>query len=208
MVSKKPLCLTILASLATKDDVDTLATTSRDDLLAELWTLTRRYGPRGAFAPPEDQDRIQALADALQAHSLVAAPAREPLQGTFELVYCNSSMQSSGRLFGPVYGHVTQEFFDSEMLENRVSIMGFITIALTVKCSVVNDFLNRVDFKKFKVVLAGRTVLEKETSNGGTWDYRFMGEVVEPGTGKTKLLRVMNTPNLFILCQDVETRRP
>jgi hypothetical protein len=67
-------------------------------------------------------------------------------------------------------------------------------------CKTKDDTTNIVIFKETSIQMFGQTLLEKELKGGGTWEYLFMGEVQDTD-GTCKLVRVMETPSLFVIEQ-------
>jgi hypothetical protein len=142
-------------------------------------------------------------------------PARIPLSGTFDLVYSASPYVSSGRLFGPVYGRVTQEFLSPDIFCNRVRL-GPVQLSLTARCDVKSDTVVRVNFLKARISLFGKTIVENPASGGGDWKYIFAGiysggddddDEDEDGSVpcssalRPRFVRVLEAPNLFVIEQ-------
>jgi len=127
--------------------------------------------------------------------------ARIPLEGIHSLVYSAAPGGSSGKLFGPVYGKVQQEFVDQEIFINSVQL-GPLKIALQAKRKIMNDTSIKVTFLKSSVSVFGNNVVEKELAetSGGVWKYLFCDTITDVD-GTKKLLRIMETPSLFVIEQ-------
>jgi hypothetical protein len=164
-----------------------------------LLTRARQLGPIGANQGQEIQDDMTQQALKLTKSS-TANPARLPLQGVHRLVYSHSAGASSGKLWGPLVGAVTQYFIDDTRFENRVQF-GPLQIALSATRQPIDNQRVRVSFQKTTISLFGNKLVEKEASGSGVWKYLYAG-VINDG-GKQKLVRVMETPRLFILEHDI-----
>ena len=174
----------------------------QDVILDELLTLSRKIGPVGSLASEESRNELNEIAQKLTKIKGDPNPAKAPLRGIHNLVYSAAPGGSSGRLFGPFYGKVTQEFFeDDKTFINSVKI-GPIEISLQAEKRIKDGKTNVVKFLKSKVSVFGNTVLDKDIKGGGTWKYLYMGEY-EDSNGQKKLLRVMETPSLFIIEQPI-----
>ena len=174
--------------------------TDRNLLMQDLLSAARNVGQVGSLASEQDQEMLVSLAQKLK-NASDPKPARRKLAGVHALVYSASPGGSSGRLVGSIYGKVQQTFLDNDdgTFINSVEL-GPLKIALRATCSVKNDTTNIVKFQETTVSLFGQTVIQKEVRGGGTWNYIFMGQV-EDTDGTQKLIRVMETPSLFILEQ-------
>lgn len=76
-------------------------------------------------------------------------------------------------------------------------------IKLMAERTVLDDTRIRVVFRETTVRLFGVwNVLRKETQGKGVWKYLFAG-VVENEEGNKMFLRVMETPSLFVIKQDL-----
>jgi PAP_fibrillin len=169
-------------------------------VVEELLSYARKVGPIGSLATEEEREKVKQLTHNLTNRKGIRSPARTRLRGTHDLVYSAAPGGSSGRLFGPVYGKVTQEFLeDDKTFINAVKI-GPLEISLQAEKFVKDDKTNIVKFRKSIVKVLGKTVVEKEITGGGVWKYLFMGEVRDE-KGRKTLLRVMETPSLFIIEQ-------
>jgi hypothetical protein len=134
-------------------------------------------------------------------HVSDSKPARRKLKGVHTLCYSASPGASSGRLFGPFYGKVKQTFLDDDTFINSVE-WGPLKISLRANCKPKDDTTNIVTFQETSIQLFGQTLLTKELKGSGTWKYLFMGEVEDTTDGGTcKLIRVMETPSLFVIEQ-------
>ena len=177
-----------------------VAATSSNEVVEDLLRLSRKIGPVGSLSSEEKRNELNGIAQKLSQVKGNPSPARASLRGIHNLVYSAAPGGSSGRLFGPVYGKVTQEFLeDDKTFINAVQI-GPLSIALQAEKKIKNDTTNVVKFLKSRVSIFGKTVVEKDISGGGTWKYLYMGEVID-SNGEKKLLRVMETPSLFIIEQ-------
>jgi hypothetical protein len=127
-------------------------------------------------------------------------PGRYPLVGVHNLLYSESKGASSGRI-GPLVGQVSQLFEDDEIFYNRVSF-GPLQIALRAKREIKNDFTIKVSFLETTVSLFGQTVKKSQVGGGGVWKVKFIGKVQDEN-GKEMLVRIMDTPSLFIIVQDL-----
>jgi len=163
-----------------------------------------------------DEERQQILDAALSlAEFSDPQPAQVPLVGTHRLVYSDAEGGSSGKLFGPVAGKVEQRFVDSSIFQNAVRL-GPLRLTLTASREIMNDDVRiRVAFQQIEISLFDRAVSTKqfEKGAGGVWKMVFVGAVDvqedggEEGDGKKKikkkLVRVFQTPSLFVTEQDL-----
>lgn len=172
--------------------------TDRDELVQEVLAMSRKIGPVGSFASKEDQNKLEELAKTLESLS-DKNPTQRPLRGIHAMVYSAAPGGSSGRLVGPFYGRVTQEFVNDETFINAVQF-GPLEISLRATRAAKSGRRNSVKFLESTVRLFGQTLVQKEISGGGVWDYIFIGEVTDKD-GSSKLIRIMKTPSLFVLEQ-------
>jgi len=117
-----------------------------------------------------------------------AQPARVPLSGVWDLVYCTAPGGSSGKV-GPVVGDVTQTFVDERRFVNAVELFGAVKVALEAEREVVDDTRIRVTFKATAFSIFGQELFRRPTSGSGVWVQRYVDDN----------LRVMDTPSLFVL---------
>lgn len=180
---------------ATTDEASRLAT--------KLIETCRKYGQVGSQLSDQERSEIESLADALSPFS-DDCPARETLTGQHELVYSASPSASSGKL-GPFTGDVTQSFLDETSFINRVELFGGLAkVELNAERKIVDDTKIKVFFKRTDFFLFGKEVKSGEVKGAGMWDYRFSG-LVELN-GERILLRVIDTPSLFVIIQREECR--
>lgn len=181
--------------VATADEASRLAT--------KLIETCRKYGQVGSQLSDQERSEIESLADALSPFS-DDCPARETLTGQHELVYSASPSASSGKL-GPFTGDVTQSFLDETSFINRVELFGGLAkVELNAERKIVDDTKIKVFFKRTDFFLFGKEVKSGEVKGAGIWDYRFSG-LVELN-GERILLRVIDTPSLFVIIQREECR--
>ena len=174
----------------------------RNDKAQELLRAAKEIGQVGSLASEEDQKRMEELAADLVPLSESDKPARFPLEGEHDLVYSAAPGPSSGRFFGNIVGKVTQIFENEEVFYNRVAF-GPLQITLRAKREVKSDSVLKISFLETKFSLFGKTFKEGEVGGGGAWKAKFVG-TIEDDDGKKKLVRVMETPSLFVLEQDLE----
>lgn len=182
-----------------------VTTLTRDERVQELLQLARELGPVGVRQSAENQQRILDVALQLKEFSddaSTTAPAKLPLSGIHNLLYSAAPGGSSGKL-GPFDGKVTQEFVDDKTFINAVEL-GPVRIALTASRAIKNDTVLAVKFHKTTVSVFGVQVIEKEIGGGGSWKMIFAGKVKDPrGDGTETLVRVMQTPSLFVIEQPI-----
>jgi hypothetical protein len=182
----------------------------RDELLRKVVDRARELGPVGVYQPEIDQDELLQLAMQLRPYS-DPAPARIPLAGVFDLVYSASPYLSSGRLWGPVHGRVTQEFLSPAEFCNRVDF-GPVRLSLAVTCEAKSDTVVHVNFVETRVSAWGATLVTSPAQGGGEWKYIFAGTLTEPGSSdgggtedatktRRRFIRVLEAPNLFVIEQ-------
>jgi hypothetical protein len=182
-----------------------LADPTTTALVQNLLQLGRQYGPVGDRQPKEVQERVLAAARALSkgAATTTAQPdryAHMPLTGTHDLVYSSAPGGSSGKL-GPFDGRVRQTFVDDTTFVNSVEL-GPLTIELTATREIRNDDTIAVFFQSTTVRFWDQyTILSRSITGGGIWQVLYVGTIVDDFDRRTKLVRVMETPSLFVLEQ-------
>lgn len=197
----RPKCRLSLTPRLSRLTSKSLAT-ERDELLHEVLSLSRAIGPVGVLFSEEDRTKLLELARQLP-HYSDTEPARYPLRGVFDLVYSANPGPPSGRLVGPFYGKVKQTFWDDNVTYINTIQTGPLEISVRAKKKIKDDWTNVVSFRRSTVKLFGRTIVEKDINlKGGQWKYLFSGKVRD-SDGLTKIIRVMETPSLFVLEQPV-----
>ena len=174
---------------------------SRDEKVIDLLKIANEVGQVGSMASEDDQERMKVAAEAIIPLS-DKKPARISLSGTHDLVYSAAPGGSSGKLFGNVVGKVTQFFPDDKTFFNKVEL-GLLSIALKAEREIKSDNVISVSFKESIISLFGKTIVQKEIGGGGAWKVKFIGKITDQN-GKQKLVRVMETPSLFVITQDLE----
>lgn len=100
-------------------------------------------------------------------------------------------------------GKVTQEFVDDEIFINAVEL-GPIQIKLRASRHIRNETTLDVRFLQTNVYLFGNQILERAVQGGGTWNIVFTGEIgttEENGSSTRRILRILQTPSLFVLLE-------
>ena len=189
--SQTSLCMASSSSTASE----------RNQKVQELLKMARQHGPIGSFADEQIQKDILELAKSLKEYS-DPNPSEAPYRGVHNLVYSDSGAASSGKLFGPVYGSVTQTFLDDNQTFINTVQIGPLQLSLRAERTKVNDMTNTVTFKETMAKAFGQTIVNKEINGGGTWNYIFHGNV-QDADGTEKLVRVMLAPSLFVIEQPV-----
>jgi len=172
----------------------------RSDKVLKVLGTAGVVGQVGSLASEEDQQLMETVAeDAIPLSE--SKPARIPLTGKHKLIYSAAQGASSGRVFGNVVGKVSQLFEDDEIFYNQVDF-GPLQIALRAKREIMNDSTIKVSFLETSFNLFGRTLKKTDTGGGGVWKVKFVGKVKDEN-GNEKLVRIMETPSLFVLEQDL-----
>ena len=76
-------------------------------------------------------------------------------------------------------------------------------IALQAKREIKNASTIKVSFLETGFSLFGKTISTKQAGGGGVWKVKFVGKIMDKD-GKEKLIRIMETPSLFILQQPLD----
>jgi hypothetical protein len=168
--------------------------------ILDLLNLAQSVGQVGSLASEEDQRKMEQTAQELIPFSDSKEPAKYPLTGMHNLVYSAAPGASSGKI-GPLVGKVSQFFEDGDVFYNRVAF-GPLEIALRAKREVMNGSTIKVSFLETSFNLFGKTIKKSQAGGGGVWKVNFVG-TYQDKNGKEKLVRIMNTPSLFVLESDV-----
>jgi len=193
---RRPPRTALFSSSSTQQDAPAGAV-SREARVQDVLKLARSLGPVGSRQSEEDRQRL--VDAALELRELSdPEPSKIPLTGIHNLVYSASPGGSSGQL-GPFDGKVTQEFVNEKTFINAVQL-GPLKIALTATREIKNDTTVAVKFIKTRFYLFGNQVAEKDVGGGGVWKMVFVGKV-QDSDGKEKLVRIMETPSLFVIEQ-------
>ncbi|KAG7369166.1 plastid lipid-associated PAP/fibrillin family protein [Nitzschia inconspicua] len=193
---KQPFQLIRDPSAASNLLVDVDTTALKNDIIVELLETAQSVGQVGSIATEEDRLKVEMLAQSLIPLSDSKQPARYPLEGVHKLVYSAAPGASSGKI-GPFVGKVSQFFEDDEIFYNRVEF-GPLSIALRAKREVKNNDTIKVSFLETAFSLFGKTLKKSQAGGGGVWKVKFVG-TYRDGDGKEKLVRIMETPSLFVL---------
>ena len=173
---------------------------ARDKIAERLLVAVAEAGQVGSKATEAQIDSVKALADELTSYS-ERNPSRVPLVGVHSLLYSMSPGGSSGAL-GPFIGRVTQTFPDDKRFINAVRL-GPLQIKLHAEREEIDGQRIRVKFLETSVEIFGAEVVRKETKGAGIWKNTFVG-YIRGKDNSEKLLRVMETPSLFIIEQPME----
>lgn len=173
--------------------------TDRNEKVLELLSQAKQVGQVGSMATEEERSTMENLAQAVEKSSDLK-PARYPLEGIHNLVYSAAPGGSSGKV-GPIVGKVTQVFEEGETFYNRVEV-GPLMISLKAKREIKSNTAIKVTFLQMTINVFGQKVMQKELpgTSGGVWKVKFVGKIKD-GNGNEKLVRVMETPSLFVLEQ-------
>ena len=155
---------------------------------AALEALCDATPDNGVGVSEERLKEIEAAIEALE-QDCPAEPAKRPLEGTYDLLFCTAPGGSNGKV-GPFVGKVTQEFVDGQRFINAVSLFrGAVKVSLFAERDVIADDRIKVTFKETGVALFGNELFRKELKGSGVWKQRYVDDD----------LRVMNTPSIFVL---------
>jgi hypothetical protein len=170
--------------------------------------LARELGPVGVSCSEEDQARLLAAARSLKDLPGPFPTNSVPLTGLHRLVYSAAPGGSSGKI-GPLVGTVTQEFVNATHFINAVAF-GPLRLELLASRKLVKDNCINVFFHETTITLFGITLLTKPASGGGQWNCVWAGAIPaddddddDSSKNKKKLIRIMETPSLFVLEHDL-----
>ena len=116
----------------------TASTDTAGALRQSLEKLCEDTPNNGVGAPPERQEAISSAIAKLEPYC-AEAPARIPLDGVYELLYCSAKGGSNGKV-GPFVGSVTQSFIDDIKFINAVSFFGgAVKLSLFAERKILDD---------------------------------------------------------------------
>ena len=187
-----------------------------DDTIQEILDAARRLGPVGVRNNAQDQEYIQQLVTKLKQQLERDRDTAGnnnytdvPLVGIHDLIYSAAKGGSSGKIGPCFHGKVTQTFVNETAFMNAVDF-GPLNIALTATRHVKDSTTFVVKFQTTTISLFGIPLIEKSIrGTGGVWKLLYTGIVhdqnINMNDGKKKriLLRIMETPSLFIIEQDL-----
>ena len=168
------------------------------EAVLKLVEEARRMGPVANGCSDEEKTNILQQARSLLDGSYSTPPAHVNLTGVHERLYSTSPGKKRGR--------IQQRFLNATYLENTVGFGPFQAVA-TATVTPINDTTSNIEFHNLSYRLCGFNFPWGQKSfNGykGTWKFLYVGVIIDPIDGKRKLLRVMETPSLFMLLQDLE----
>ena len=178
----------------------TATLTQKNDKILNLLQVAKTVGQVGSLASKEDRLKMEVAAKEVIPFSDSKQPAKYPLTGLHKLIYSAAPGASSGKI-GPLVGKVSQFFQDENIFYNRVAF-GPLEIALQAKREIKNGEVIKVSFQETSFNLFGKTVKKRQSGGGGVWKVKFVG-TYQDENGKEKLLRIMETPSLFVLESDL-----
>lgn len=189
-------------SAAADSNNDVQLSSTRDQLAQELLQFAKETGQVGKKTTEQNRRKMDDLSQRLSIYS-DPRPARIPLEGTHTLVYSASEAGPPAGLIGPFVGKVTQIFWNETVYENVVKL-GPLKVSIFANREVTGDDTISVAFYETQIRLFGKRIVRREVDLGepGVWKQLFVGRVNVDGEGI--LLRVMNTPKLFILKQPLD----
>jgi len=180
-------------------------------LVESLLQKISQAGTDGTKIPQNQREDINQIVE--QIENLMANDTKSstlnmttvPLDGTHELLYTDTP--NTPQYIGPIKGRTTQKFINETTFQNILQA-GPLQIKLTAERTIMDDSRIKLFFKGFDVIIFGAKVLQKKIDAKGVWKMVFVGEVENKyDISKTKpkeskiLLRVMKTPNLYILAK-------
>jgi hypothetical protein len=169
--------------------------TSTDPVM-QVIAEARRLGPGANDRTHDEKEAFWSQAKSLRSLSK-PKPARIDFTGVHERLYSVSP--------GKKRGSIRQVFRDSSTLVNSVRL-GPLGVSVTAMVKPIDDWTSEIRFQRMTYKLFGIPLYCKRVDSAapaGTWKYLSVGEFVD-NDGKRKLLRVMETPSLFLLTGDLE----
>ena len=175
------------------------------DLLQEI---SKAGTTDGTTLNPSQQEYILDLAkklgeeqqEMLKGKNPPVEPTSIPLEGIHPLLYCDS--KSLNQSVGPIPLTIKQNFVDSKRFQNIATAPGgWLRFTLSADREVMKESRVKVSFRELKVSLFGLDIVKKELKQQGVWKFLYCGEGIVDG--RRMLVRVMLTPGLYILTQDL-----
>mmetsp|Transcript_16653 Transcript_16653/g.23143 ORF Transcript_16653/g.23143 Transcript_16653/m.23143 type:complete len:195 (-) Transcript_16653:165-749(-) len=153
----------------------------------------RSLGPVANDEPEDKKEAFLSLARQLQPLS-DPQPARLDFTGNYERLYSVSP--------GKKLGLIQQKFLDRTNVVNSVAL-GPLKTTSYGRYKATGDFSGTIVFEKLVFSVFGLKFYEKPYQAEGLWKILFVGTFVDHD-GVRKRLRVMETPTLFLLLQNLE----
>ena len=167
----------------------------------DLVNKARLLGPvandRTDFEKEQILQQARTLANNATITSSSSAPTHVDLTGVHERLYSTSPGKRRGR--------IRQRFLNATFLENSVQF-GPVSMVATATLTPTSLDTSTIEFHSLSYRILGLDVPWGRKSlqgSEGTWKFLFVGNFVDPLDGKLKRLRVMETPSLFMLLQEL-----
>ena len=162
----------------------------------------------GTKIPSSQQESILDLAkklgeeqeELLKGKTPPVEPTSVPLKGLHPLIYCDS--KTLNQSVGPIPLKIQQNFIDSKRFQNVATAPGgWLQFTLSADREVMKQSRVKVSFRELNISLFGLDVVKKELKQQGIWKFLYCGEGIVDG--RRMLVRVMLTPGLYILTQEL-----
>lgn len=176
----------------------------QEDLIQSLVQQISEAGTDGTKATEEVRKSIIDTVDQIQEINCDTNMTSVPLMGEHVLLYTDTP--NTPQYIGPFKGKTTQRFLNESTFQNVLSL-GPLSLAINADRKVMDGSRIKLLFKGLDITLFGKNVVEKEMDAKGVWKIVYCGEALIPnnkGLDRRVLLRVMKTPNLYILAKDLE----
>jgi len=169
------------------------------ELLKALLEKCVQLGQIGSKCTEEERAQVTTLARKLVPYSL-SSPAKYPITGIHRLIHTHSKGGSSGAIGSFLVGQVTQEFINDTQFINAVQL-GPIKISLYARRKVMDNNRVQVTFDESAIEFLGYEMKRTPAKGSGVWKCLFVGQFYDERVNKTKLIRIIEAPSLFVLEQ-------
>ena len=201
-------CSTTMLKSALDEESTRIKNDDEQQLIQSLLQQIDIAGTDGTKASEEIRKSIMDIVDSIEemkSNQLEKNMTSVPLSGEHDLLYTDTP--NTPQYIGPFKGKTTQKFIDETSFQNVLSL-GPISFAISADRQIMDGSRIKLFFKGLTISLFGNSVVQKELDAKGVWKFVYYGEV-ETSTNKDGkdlskkiLLRVMKTPNLYILAKD------
>jgi hypothetical protein len=193
---------------------------NHNQLIQLLLQQISKAGTDGTKIPQNQRDAITNTVEQLQTLNNVNQKDNDinmnmnmtaiPLINEHTLLY--SDTPRSSQYIGPFKGKTTQKFINKTKFENNLNIGSLLKVTINAERQIMDEMRIKLFFKSFVIQLFGIDIVRKEMDAKGVWKMIFVGEVQVENNEHNEddkvesrriLLRIMKTPNLYILAQEL-----